>query len=101
MATPLAIRTTAASSPSPSPTRSSPGPRGADSPIRPETTVSSSPGGILQAQPPPCAYSVSRRLWVDVTTPLLHDLRHPAVRGHGPQPRVIDGGVQVAGAPPG
>jgi hypothetical protein len=28
--------------------------------VRPATTASSSPGGILQAHPPPCAYWVSR-----------------------------------------
>ena len=31
-------------------------------PSRPATASSSSPGGILQAQPPPCAYDVSRSM---------------------------------------
>ena len=33
---------------------------GGPRPTRPATASSSSPGGILQAQPPPCAYEVSR-----------------------------------------
>src|SRR5687767_7894406 len=57
---PPAIRTTAASSPSSRPTTSSA--LGVVGPVAvsPATTASSSPGGILQAQPPPCAYWVSR-----------------------------------------
>ena len=55
-----AIRTTAASSPSSSPTSSSPAGSRGPAPSSPATAASSSPGGILQAQPPPCAYWVSR-----------------------------------------
>ena len=55
-AVPPSMRTTAASSPLSSPTSSSPtGWRGAADP-NPRTTSSSSPGGILHAQPPPRAY---------------------------------------------
>src|SRR6516162_1478828 len=55
-AMPPSMSTTAASSPLSSPTSNSPsGSRGTDFP-NPRTTSSSSPGGILQAQPPPWAY---------------------------------------------
>src|SRR5215211_3152747 len=57
---PPAIRTTAASSPSSSPTTSSALGEAGPVAVRPATTASSSPGGILQAQPPPWAYWVSR-----------------------------------------
>src|SRR3954447_25203994 len=57
---PPAIRTTAASSPSSRPTTSSAAGSIGPLPVSPATTASSSPGGILHAQPPPCAYWVSR-----------------------------------------
>src|SRR5688500_5932384 len=56
---PPAIRTTAASSPSSRPTTSSALGEAGPVAVSPATTASSSPGGILQAQPPPCAYWVS------------------------------------------
>src|SRR5262245_2798654 len=60
IANPPSTRTTAASSPSASPTMSSlTAPRGL-APLRPAMIDSSSPGGILHAQPPPWAYWVSR-----------------------------------------
>ena len=67
IAVPDSSRTTAASSPSSSPTSSSPGPAGGCGPARPATTDSSSPGGILQAQPPPWAYCVSRYVGILAT----------------------------------
>src|SRR3954452_11705365 len=54
------MRTTAASSPSSNPTTSSAFGDAGPVNVRPATTDSSSPGGILQAQPPPWAYWVSR-----------------------------------------
>src|ERR1044072_6884168 len=55
-------RTAAASSPVSSPTSSSTS--AGPVPSRPRTMSSSSPGGILQAQPPPCAYWLSRNVVV-------------------------------------
>ena len=67
IAVPPEMRTTAASSPPSSPTSRSGDRPWPDSPA---TMESSSPGGILQAQPPPCAYWVSRRSPVAVMLPL-------------------------------
>src|SRR5690242_894612 len=58
---PSGLAITAASSPESSPTSSSPYASGTAAPTcNPATTASSSPGGILHAQPPPCAYCVRR-----------------------------------------
>src|SRR5580704_3969822 len=91
------IRTTAPSSPFSTPTgRSSPGLAGPSSFI----VSSSSPGGILQAQPPPCAYWVSRTpfRWVIsanlVACPLPDGGRCRAAGSVG------GGGVWVPGGPP-
>src|SRR5215218_5899958 len=88
------MRTTAASSPSSRPTTSSA--LGDEGPVavRPATTASSSPGGILQAQPPPCAYWVSRmRAGAVVTRP---NLGAPA--GQHDQSRALR--LRRSGAPP-
>src|ERR1700743_3025290 len=70
-----AMRTPAAAAPASRPPISSPAGSATSAPTSPETTDSSSPGGILQAQPPPCAYWVSRIavavMSARVTTPLL------------------------------
>jgi hypothetical protein len=54
-ARPSRMRTAAASSPSSSPTTSSPSRAVDGEGMSPRTTSSSSPGGILQAHPPPWA----------------------------------------------
>src|SRR4051794_16281907 len=65
---PRSIRTTAASSPSSRPTTSPAAGSTGPVAVSPATTASSSPGGILQAQPPPCAYWVSRMVAGAVVT---------------------------------
>src|SRR4051794_16599520 len=65
---PPGSRPTAAPSPSSSPTTSSAAGSAGPPRTRPATTASSSPGGILQAQPPPCAYWVSRTVAGAVVT---------------------------------
>src|SRR4051812_26151993 len=59
---------TAASSPSSSPTTSRAAGSTGPAPVSPATTASSSPGGILHAQPPPWAYWVSRTVAGAVVT---------------------------------
>src|SRR6266567_3378920 len=119
-------RTTAPSSPCSTPTiRSVPGPSGTSLPM----VSSSSPGGILQAQPPPRAYWVSRKVAGSVTRSNVvrcpaHVVRCPAQQGGpgsgparagkgraraagpdgGRRPdagNVGPGGVRVPGGPPG
>src|SRR3954468_4192747 len=69
---PPGVLTTAASSPSSSPTTSSTFGAAGPVDVRPATTHSSSPGGILQAHPPPWAYWVRRmRVGAVVTPPNL------------------------------
>src|SRR5215467_15361570 len=101
--------TTAPSSPCSTPTsRSVPGPSGTSL----LTVSSSSPGGILQAQPPPRAYWVSRTLATPVMRSNLVPSPHPpAARGLGGQVpdggcrpgagNLCPGGVRVPGGPPG
>src|SRR5688500_2644068 len=86
---PPGMRTTAASSPSSRPTTSSA--LGAAGPVAvsPATTDSSSPGGILQAHPPPCAY------WVNRTAGALSAVTVTNLGG-SPEPR----GVRPPGRPP-
>ena len=66
---------------------------------RPATTASSSPGGILQAQPPPCAYWVRRRdrRWYGPSWPALYE----AVRCRPREPgqRLRSAGRYQAGKP--
>src|SRR5258707_8351354 len=97
-------RTTAPSSPCSTPTiRSVPRPSGASLLI----VSSSSPGGILQAQPPPRAYWVSRKAPGSVTR---SNLLACLARSGSPGPdvgrrlgagNVGAGGVRVPGGPPG
>src|SRR3712207_2722539 len=96
IAVPPASRTTAASSPSSRPTSSSPWPR-TPGPASPATTSSSSPGGILQAQPPPWAY------WVRRTASVVVAMRGSLSRGYWLRLGgwLSGGGVRVAGAPRG
>src|SRR5664280_29731 len=103
-AIPPSMRTAAASSPSSRPTsRSCDG-----TPTRPRTISSSSPGGILQAHPPPWAYWVSRVVVRTVVTRRLYAERGlRGSRGHSPdvcgrrvtgaQPEWVRWGVEVSG----
>src|SRR6476620_10568594 len=65
-------------------------------PVRPRTISSSSPGGILHAQPPPCANWVSRTVSTPAVIP--HPRRAYAVRPPEPAgPAMGTVGVEVSG----
>src|SRR6476660_5544008 len=84
--------TAAASSPASRPTSRS----ASAIPVRPRTISSSSPGGILHAQPPPCANWVSRTVSTPAVIP--HPRRAYAVRPPEPaEPAMGTVGVEVSG----
>src|SRR5215213_7832346 len=99
-ARPPSMRTAAPSSPCSTPTSRSPPAR---PPGRPARTRSSSPGGTLQAHPPPAAYWVRRRS--EVVAVMDNNLRPPRVTDavrRGGVPRLVTGAVLktvVAGYP--